>query len=689
MQLALTYSIISVLLALTCFTTTLIVYSSSAAKMSAGKMTCCFIPGFRSLFTVTLLSFLSWDSTGVKLYNVDIPIPRKSASKAVPSQAPEISQIAVNKAGSPVRNFKAPTAKSSSGPKSLFAGMKLTVNHQAYEVLPVKASPLRKRDISSASSEPVKDTSKSQVINLEDEIEPPAKRAPSSSSNSRPDLPTVKHFVRGDKAKALKAVENKPAALKELNEDKFAKSSIGPRDSLIKTWSEFHEAWFQGRVDPFPLTNVIMDALASMFKQGEYRAVANYFSRAQEEHLDLGFDWSYSLTKGRRLAVRAATRGMGPARQSSPLPLEKIMEYLWLRVGTDTPDSNDMSYESLPAWEHEQFVLGVPSAHLPMGFVTLVLIGSLFLMREIEVANCRIGHVTFDYLTRSVSILLPVSKTDIYALGKTRTWACICEGPFKIGAFPLLPCAFCLLKNHLEWLHSTLKGDWGKKSRNLDDWDERPLFPTWGNKGIPVKDMVAKCIEFLGVTVGLCTVDSEGKKVFGGHTMRVSGARFLASIGIEITLIMLFARWISQVVLRYVEETPLVTFSQLVKSKLQTKKVSDAAEKINLLMDKAKELEEQYEHSILALENRSSENGDHPLPQEAWLQNKDSKMVHRVEFMSLNTDPSSWYCYCRWHFAAKSRRYNILAKKAEKEAVKLNRRIACDRCFPHLDVDED
>ena len=52
-----------------------------------------------------------------------------------------------------------------------------------------------------------------------------------------------------------------------------------------------------------------------------------------------------------------------------------------------------------------------------------------------------------------------------------------------------------------------------------------------------------------------------GARRFGGHSLRVTGARTLAALGIDIVLIQLMARWSSDVVLRYVAEAPLATMS--------------------------------------------------------------------------------------------------------------------------------
>ena len=47
----------------------------------------------------------------------------------------------------------------------------------------------------------------------------------------------------------------------------------------------------------------------------------------------------------------------------------------------------------------------------------------------------------------------------------------------------------------------------------------------------------------------------------GGHFARVAGSRWLAIFGFDLRIIMLHARWSSNVVLRYVQDTPLAAIT--------------------------------------------------------------------------------------------------------------------------------
>ena len=626
---------------------------------------------------ILLLLFLVLPLEGVKKFGVDVPIPKKAkpVSKAEgtlakskgtlittrksPAIVPPSSKgtaISFGKAEGISRNHAVSA-------KSLFSGLQLSTPEGVVQIpKAVAVKPPPPQGGSSSSSSALAAPHEGDLI----DVTSPFEGDLSLLGEKRKDVPDIRTVVRGNKKMALEAVKDKAEALKKLNDGKFAASSLAPRDSLLKTWMEFHQAWFQNE-DYFPLTTEIIDAVGAMFRAGEYRSVANYFSRAQDEHGALGHDWNFQLTRARRLAVRAVTRGMGPPRQSQPLPIEKIIEYCF-------------NLDNLLEWEKQSSSM-LPEKHVPFGWVTMILVGSLFLMREIEVAAAKVGHVTIDVVAKTVSLLLPVSKTDIYALGKTRTWSCICSKLREVGEFPDVPCVYHLLKNHLEKLHTYVADQVGHISGEA--WNNVPLFPTRELKPT-VKEFVVRLIEVMAETLGLETRDGQ-QRLFGGHSMRVSGARFLASLGMEINKIMLFARWMSIVVLRYVEEAPLVTFSQEVRSRLTQASVLQATEKLNSALERLEALEKEYEKTISKIEysakNEYSGN--------AWLLNLESKAIHKVEYISVATSPSSWYTACRWSFAAKGCRYKLLETQAEKAEVKLNKRNACDRCFPHYEIDDE
>eukprot|EP00971_Amphidinium_carterae_P272450 5407658-Amphidinium_carterae.1 len=84
---------------------------------------------------------------------------------------------------------------------------------------------------------------------------------------------------------------------------------------------------------------------------------------AKQAHIDAGGTWSESLDQLARACTRSVLRGLGPARQSAPLDL--------------------MAVAALPRDATPNVDLG------PVDAVRLVLIMSLFMLREIEAALAR------------------------------------------------------------------------------------------------------------------------------------------------------------------------------------------------------------------------------------------------------------------------------------------------------------
>ena len=148
-------------------------------------------------------------------------------------------------------------------------------------------------------------------------------------------LPTGRmrlHFSRppGVRSSCSVTENSKETTLAHFRRDMHAQSSVGPRQSLLKTWIALHNAWFgqedceDGAPRPFPLTVFSLHVVGAMLKQGGYRSVANYYSRAKEEHIARGHPWSELLQMTVRKATSSITRGIGPACQSSPLDLAAV-----------------------------------------------------------------------------------------------------------------------------------------------------------------------------------------------------------------------------------------------------------------------------------------------------------------------------------------------------------------------------
>ena len=312
------------------------------------------------------------------------------------------------------------------------------------------------------------------------------------------------------------SAEARASALADLEKDFVAASSARPRCSLLNTALAFHRQWFGADVPLLPLTPPKLFALGAMLKAGGYRSAGNYFSRIKEEHTSAGHLWTDQLSWAQRRAIVSVTRGMGPARQSAPLQLDIVAE---LGLG------------------HAPVIPGGP-----VGPGRLIIAGSFFCTREIELSLALRENVFVNKSTRQASWALPCSKNDQEALGKARSWGCVCGGVAN------KPCGYHALADQVDYLVEVFG--------SIEAHPALPLFPAADGKVVEKKDVVAT-IEQVAVRLGMVIENPDGSRMFGGHSLRVSGAQWLAGIGIPVSTIQLLARWSSDVVFRYIAEVPL------------------------------------------------------------------------------------------------------------------------------------
>ena len=83
-----------------------------------------------------------------------------------------------------------------------------------------------------------------------------------------------------------------------------------------------------------------------------------------------------------------------------------------------------------------------------------------------------------------------------------------------------------------------------------------PLFPDRAGMTV-TKAAVVRSIETTIEVMGLPIKSDTGGNLYGGHSFRVTGARRLAALGVEVAKIMILARWSSEAVFRYIRDAPL------------------------------------------------------------------------------------------------------------------------------------
>eukprot|EP00439_Symbiodinium_sp_Y106_P050425 s358_g6.t1 len=264
-----------------------------------------------------------------------------------------------------------------------------------------------------------------------------------------------------------------------------------------------------------------------------------YLDLAKQEHIQRGHPWTEQLALAYRVCSRSCLRALGPPKQASALPLDKLS-------GIDTNNCR------------------VPGG--PADPVKATTAASWWLLREIEASHAKIKHLTIDTSTNTVSWLLPSSKTDVTALGATRRHACACS---------VLPFELCPYHTVLQ-----LVGNRGP---------EEPVFADiHGNA--PTKVGWADTFQAIARLLGIPTCSGNGARCFTGHSARASGAQFLASRGVELWRIQIFGRWDSDVILRYIREAPLCQLNELAIEAGHNDSLSRVRQELESLLSKARPL---------------------------------------------------------------------------------------------------
>ena len=265
-----------------------------------------------------------------------------------------------------------------------------------------------------------------------------------------------------------------------------------------------------------PLCPESIKAVTAMLIQGGYRSVPNYLSRAKDAHCEL-YVWPAWLAREHRRASAAGTHGIGPAHQCQALPLMRAFTVFTARA--------------------------VTASGSPAHFLRYFVVASLFLLREAEASGILNRSVHLDLRAQVVRLLLPASKTDPRACTVYRSWGCVCGG----SGVNLCPFHACLRQRMAERCFPVSK---------FEAANDIAFFPDLAGE-VCSKVAVVEAVGQLATTLGLPLIGPDGRRAFGGHVCRVSGAIHLADVGVEIRTIVLLARRESEVVMCYVRDAPL------------------------------------------------------------------------------------------------------------------------------------
>jgi hypothetical protein len=352
---------------------------------------------------------------------------------------------------------------------------------------------------------------------------PPVRPGPKPKSRA----PVMYNKIRGSFPTAPITEQERGLLTHELEEDMTVEETRRVRDSYWRTWSLYHGRWF-GDDDPvLPMTHASIIAVAAQMKHYGYRSYPNYLSAARERHVNAGHDWTGELDRIRLKCVASTQRGIGPARQSIELCPHRIAA---LNLG---PES-----------------LADEGPICPGQWAVLC---SFHMLRGAESACALAQSLVVDCDDLREYLLLPASKTDPQGVGCRRCWGCVCKRtPALQDARQACPYHAAL------FIKQELTRRFGGRSKTLPP--DLPLFPTTAG-GWCTRAGFVKTIAHLADSLQVSTIDTLGRGTVGEHVWRVSGSRMLAYANLPVPVIMLMARWGSEVIMRYIAEAPLRTIT--------------------------------------------------------------------------------------------------------------------------------
>lgn len=345
---------------------------------------------------------------------------------------------------------------------------------------------------------------------------------------------------------------------------------------------------------PFPLTVEVLTELGAVLDAAEVRAGDQYLHEAKLLHVELDYPWSDSLDARLRACKRALRRDQGPEVRAQEVKIDLIPTPTW-EVETLRPKR-----PKRPVWSFAW--------------------ATVWMLRAIEAAATKVGHVKLHMKSRTVALWIPRSKMDQEAKGVTRTLSCCGE------AECLRSCPFALATRAL--------------AESPNARAEDPLFPSQDGSTVSKELMVKSWMEQLGAGVS-------------GHSARRSGAMMYTRRGMAVTDISFLGRWKSSAVFRYVEDA-------LELMPLNEKKRCTPRDVANPEAEPERPAARQQSTRAPLTETRNIEKK----PKASWAISlaRRQKTAHRIGEASWDIQLDEWATICGWHFARKNVKVSIAAK---------------------------
>ena len=195
------------------------------------------------------------------------------------------------------------------------------------------------------------------------------------------------------------------------------------------------------------------------------------------------------------------------------------------------------------------------------------------------------------------------------------------------------------------------------------------------------KTIVALLIEVLMAQLGMVLQTPEGRRAYGGHAFRVGGSQHLARVGLGLRLIMLLARWGTEVILGYVKDAPLENLTEdYLKSKTSAASSSKSGKgALPKLADKSlkqlEELEKKYDEHDRNIEELRAKLDAVKVATEEPKYVVSGNLVWHKSLPVEGVPAHRWKVLCGWRYhASVFTRERVFSDEIKSEFL-------CDRCF--------
>ena len=339
-----------------------------------------------------------------------------------------------------------------------------------------------------------------------------------------------------------------------------------------------------------------------------YKSGTGYIIEAKMRHLENGGAWEQKHERAFKLCLKSLDRTKGPKKKAPEVPV----------TDRENPQGSGLKWKTGVRFAQELFTFA-----------------TIWMMREIEVANMTTNDILLDHLSRKVTVSWKASKQDHSNQGVRRTLQCTCnkrcikECPFSVS--------YDLVKK--------VEGTNGTSSNLV----------TTRNGKEPTKALLISSWRMIF------------QKRVGGHSARRSGALHYIRSGWQVQQVAFLGRWASNIILDYakeaLEDTPanLKLFEKTLKTvhknttggndtgtdyAVMHKRLAEDVDKLKGKMEGAdkdvRNLASQFEKLQM------TEGGLLP----SLVQSRASKTIHINIALVATSPPVSWRTRCGWHFAS-------------------------------------